>query len=133
MKRIIAAGVAVSLAVAAGVRAAPGQDRPGFPTQARVWIENREADEAVPVAIIHRQDERPSRVELVGVPTMALSASTVVQTRSTAMRWEYRSIVINSTQDMAAVLQEPGSDGWEVTGVQLPASNGTTLLLKRAR
>src|SRR3954463_5012084 len=134
MKKLAtAAGLAACATVGVAVLAAPAQDRPGIPTRALVWIENRTVDEAVPVVLTHRATDRPQQVEVVGVPTVAIPAATVVQVRSVPVHWEYRTVGIAAAQDMAAVLLPLGQDGWEVTGFQQPAQAGTTLLLKRAR
>jgi hypothetical protein len=134
MTRRLLAGALIAYATAhAAVVAAPAQDRPGFPTEAHVWIDNRRAEDAVPVSLTHRPGDRPQQVEVVGMPVVTLPATTVVQTRSAPLRWEYRAIAVTPAQDVAAALQEPGRDGWELTGVQLATPNGTTLLLKRQR
>jgi hypothetical protein len=101
------------------VLAAPGQDytaRPGDPTLGKVWIENT-----------------PLRVEVTGAPTVTLSGTTVVQARFARQLWEYRVVTIGPDQDAAVALAEFGADGWEATGVQLPARSGTSVLLKRPR
>jgi hypothetical protein len=108
--------------------AAAGQDRPGMPTQARVWIENRRADEAVPVSVIHRPTDPPERVELV------TAASALVRTRRAPDSWEYQTILVPAGQQAATALVEVGREGWEATGVQFAAPNNTAvLLLKRPR
>ena len=108
--------------------AAPGQDytgRPGDPTQAKVWIQN------TPLSV---EIQNVPRVEVSGVPTVTLSAGTVVQAKLARQFWEYRVITIASPQDAATALGTPGADGWETTGIQFPPSaSGTSLLLKRLR
>ena len=110
------------------VRSAWGQDRPGMPTQARVWIENRRSDEAVPVAVIPRPSDPPTRVELVS------GGSAIVRTRRAPDAWDYQTIVVPASQQAAVALLDAGREGWEVTGVQFPAANDrVVLLLKRPR
>jgi hypothetical protein len=111
--------------------AAPPQDRPGVPTKASVWVENRRADEAIPVAIVPRPDATPDRVEVVGA--VALPATTIIGARRVRQQWDYSAITIPSGQNPIEALQSAGEDGWEVTGVLLPAPNATMLLLKRSR
>ena len=108
--------------------AAAGQDRPGMPTQARVWIENRRTDEAIPVTEIRRPSDPPVRVELVS------GGSAIVRTRRAPDAWDYQTIVVPASQQAATALGDVGREGWEVTGVQFPGSNNTVvLLLKRPR
>jgi len=128
---VLTLGVAATAGLA--VLAAPpqdrqgGTDRPVMPTQARVLIENRRADEAVPVVLVQRPDVPPLRVELGGNPV------TAIPTRRVAAAWEYRSVVVPATTSAAAALDPMGREGWEVTGVQFAAPNGAVLLLKRPR
>jgi hypothetical protein len=111
-----------------GVWLVAGQDRPGMPTQARVWIENRRSDEAVPVTVVPRPSDPPTRVELVS------GGSAIVRTRRAPDAWDYQTIVVPASQQAAAALLDAGREGWEVTGVQFPAPNDrVVLLLKRPR
>ena len=125
--------VGLSLAAGAATVAAPPQDRPGIMTQARVWIENRKADEALPVAIVRVDTDAPQPVTIVGATTFTLPATTVLQTRDARQAWEYRALPIGAGQDPAALLNTAGQDGWETTGYQFPAQGGITVLLKRPR
>jgi hypothetical protein len=127
MQNLIVLVLGLCLTIGSALIAAPSQDRPGMPTQARVWVENRRADEAVPVTVVQRPSDRPARVEIVS------AAATVIRTRRTPDVWEYRSVVVPATADAAAALEAVGREGWEVTGVQFPAPNGAVLLLKRPR
>jgi hypothetical protein len=122
---VIVLGLAVTIGCAWLVA---GQDRPGMPTQARVWIENRRSDEAVPVMVISRPSDPPTRVELV------TGGSAIVRTRRAPDAWDYQTVVVPANQQAATALSEAGREGWEVTGVQFPAANNTVvLLLKRPR
>jgi hypothetical protein len=76
----VSLGLGIVLAAGGAIVAAPAQDRPGFPTQARVWIENRDPAEAVPVTVIRTPTETPWHVQIVGVPTVALSSASVLPT-----------------------------------------------------
>jgi hypothetical protein len=127
MQKSVAIVLSVVAAISGWVWIAAAQDRPGMPTQARVWIENRRADEAVPVTMVQRPSDSPHRVELVG------AASAIVRTRRAPDAWDYQTIVVPANQQAATALEPLGREGWEVTGVQFPASNGAVLLLKRPR
>jgi hypothetical protein len=107
---------------------AAGQDRPGMPTQARVWIENRRSDEAIPVTVMRRPSDPPVRVDLVS------GGSAIVRIRRAPDAWDYQTIVVPANQQAAARLADAGREGWEVTGVQFAApDNSVVLLLKRPR
>jgi hypothetical protein len=110
---LTAAGGAVFVAAQSTVR-------PGDPTQARVWIENRSANEAVPVTI-ERFGSTPS------VHVSSVDASVVLSARAVRQRWEYR---VGSLD--ASALEAAGNDGWEAVGT-VPASGGASVLLKRPR
>jgi hypothetical protein len=129
----VSLGLGIVLAAGGAIVAAPAQDRPGFPTQARVWIENRDPAEAVPVTVIRTPNETPWHVQIVGVPTVALSSASVLPTTRVRQSWEYRSVLVNTGADPLPALVGLGQDGWEATGTQLPAQNGTMILLKRPR
>jgi hypothetical protein len=110
------------LAAAGGVAfvAAQSTRTPGEPTQARVWIENRTPNEAVPVTI-ERFSSTPS------VHVSSVDASVVLSARAVRQRWEYRVAPLDPN-----ALEAVGNDGWEAVGI-LPASGTPTVLLKRPR
>ena len=113
--------------------AAPDQNtaRPGDPTQARVWIENRGKNEAIPVDLRDANLEVPLRVQVMnGDPQRPVAP---VAVRSTLQPWEYRAITLKTGDDPVRVLNPEGLVGWETTGIAWPAAGGTTLLLKRPR
>ena len=134
MQKLLVIGLAIAVTLGCVWIAAAGQDRPGMPTQARVWIENRRSDEAVPVnvtqpvTLLHRATDPPQRVELVN------ATSAIVRTRRAPDAWDYQTIVVPANQQAATALADAGREGWEVTGVQFPAANNAVvLLLKRPR
>src|SRR5437899_1182995 len=108
--------------------AAPGQEytgRPGDPTQAKVWIQN------TPLGV---EIQNVPRVEVSGVPTVTLSAGTVVQARLVRQNWEYRVVTVPQTEYAGTTMAGLGADGWEATGVQWqPNTSAASLLLKRPR
>jgi hypothetical protein len=121
------------IAGASAMLAAGAQDRPGIPTKARVWVENRTPEEAVPVTVVSGAAGTPWRVDVVNVPTVALSATSVVASRSVRQAWEYRSLIVAAGVDPAVPLAPLGQDGWEATGIQLAAQGGALILLRRVR
>jgi len=134
MRRLIACGLSGCAALMAGtvIVAAPGQDRPGQPTQARVWIENRSNSEAVPVNLVNDSSNTPLRVQVTGSPAVTIGGSITLPTRAVRQNWEYQVVAVPFGQDPTTTLQPLGLQGWEATGSQLPAANGGVLLvLKR--
>ena len=111
--------------VSAAIVGARGQAtvRPGEPTQARVWIENRAPGEAIPVVV--QSVPSPLRVQL--------DPATVVLTSASRQIWEYRSIPLASGADPARGLAAVGAEGWEAVGVLQSGAAGTTVLMKRPR
>jgi hypothetical protein len=132
------------LSAAAGPLAAPAQDavaRPGDPTKARVWVENRDPSEALPVVVhevatpvsVQVVGPAPVTVQVAGTPTVAIAPTTTVQARLVRQPWEYRTINVKSPQDMATLLATAGAEGWEATGVQAANQAGIAILLKRPK
>jgi hypothetical protein len=131
--RAIGTAIVASAFVAGGsaMVAAPDQTRPGEPTQARVWIENRGRTEAVPVDLRDANIDVPLRVQVTnGDPQRPAPP---VPVRSTLHPWEYRTVTLTAADDPAKVLNPEGLVGWETTGITWPAAGGTTLLMKRPR
>ena len=124
MRRTHLIWAALAVTVAVGYVATDAQERPGFPTRARVWIENRGAGEAIPVRWI--QDGQASEVEVVGTRSP-------LQVRLTRQLWDYKSLQIATGDDPADALQRQGGDGWELTGIQIQRPGGVIVLLKRPR
>jgi hypothetical protein len=126
--------VPVALIAGSAALAAPGQDRPGQPTQARVWVENRGRNEAVPVVLQEGvQLIGTPTVQIGGTPTVAIAPTTIVQARLARQPWEYRTLPVAPGQDVAKLLLGAGQEGWEVTGLQVADQSGSALLLKRPR
>ena len=106
--------VAILIAGAAAVTAAPGQVRPGELTKGEVYVLNRDS-EALPVRVLEVHADAPLRVRVV--PAV----------------WEYRAMVLKQGSEYAAALASAGADGWETTGLSWPQGDGTLVLLKRPR
>lgn len=121
---VIAGGILASGAIVA----APGQDRPGQITQAKVFVENRGRADAIPVVV---QDV--ASVQVTGTPTVAISPATTASVRVVRQPWEYRTASFKAGDDLAMVLEGAGRDGWEATGVQYTSPAGITILLKRPK
>jgi hypothetical protein len=131
---IVLAGCLASAAAGGAMLAAPSQDRPGIPTQARVWVENRGQNEAVPVSVIGGvQMVGTANVAISGIPTVALAPATTVQTRVARQTWEYRVLRVPTGSDMGALLSAAGLEGWEAIGLQVPEQTATAVVMKRPR
>lgn len=115
----------LGICVGAGSLAISAQDRPGIPTQARVWIENRNSAEAVPVKLI-QEGQPPHQVEVVG-------ARSTLPVKATRQLWDYRLIQIPAVQDSAALLQRQGDEGWEFVSVEPTQSGAFVGVFKRPR
>jgi hypothetical protein len=105
------------------VLVAQAPTRPGEMTQARVWIENRSPNEAIPVAI--QSSATPVRV--TGDPATPLPIVAVRQV------WEYRSLQFATNVELTRGLVASGNEGWEAVGVVSYGAAGVTVLLKRPR
>jgi hypothetical protein len=141
MRTIWTIAVCVVVGIAGhGIVAAP-QQRPGEETRARVWVQNRDHSERIPVSIrevapdlvLRTQLTNLPPVQIAGTPAITLAPGTVVPTRRVAHAWEYRSILVPTGADPVSLLQPPGLEGWELTGAQLPAPGGSRLVLRRPR
>jgi hypothetical protein len=134
MKTVLMLAGCIALTAGGAMLAAPSQDRPGVATQARVWIENRGQNEAVPVSVIGGvQVAGTTNVAISGTPTVALAPATTVQTRAARQMWEYRLLRIPTGGDMGALLSTAGFEGWEATGLQLAEQTATVVVMKRPR
>jgi hypothetical protein len=134
MKTIFVLAGCIALTAGGAMLAAPSQDRPGVPTQARVWVENRGQNEAVPVSVIGGvQVTGTANVAISGTPTVAVSPASTVQTRAARQMWEYRMLRIPTGGDMGALLSAAGLEGWEATGLQVPEQTATVVVMKRPR
>jgi hypothetical protein len=123
-RRVIALAIVLAAAASAGTAAfqlSTDQDnQPGHATLAKVWVQNRDPGEAIPVT-------------LVGHTIMALEDGTVVNARAIAQAWSYRTIAVKADEDVAAALAAAGLDGWEAVGVTSATPERAVLLLKKPR
>jgi hypothetical protein len=129
MKRTFAM---VSFAVGVGgaaIVAAP-QQRPGEPTQAKVWVENREDAERIPVSHARSAATSWSAQVTACRPDDRPAPSSP---RGRRFNQDYRSLVIPTGADASQALRALGGEGWETTGLMFPVSGGTQVLLKKPR
>jgi len=123
----------IACALAAGTLvplAAPSQDRPGIPTQARVWVENHDVNESIPVALTSVDPSLPPlRAQLTGAS--AVSITGIVEARLRRSTWEYQTMTVQTGQNAAAALNAAGAEGWELTGLATPTANGFSVIMKR--
>lgn len=113
------------------VVAAPEQTptRPGEISPPKVWIQNRDASEAIPVTLVDSVGQTP-RVQIVG--TLPGIERTVLVSAA-RQAWEYTQVRIAANQDAGPVLNGAGADGWEAIDVAPGTAGGTVVLLKRPR
>jgi hypothetical protein len=106
--------------------------QPGQMTQAHVWVQNRGRAEAVPVELRDVNLDAPLKVQIINGEPQYGQASPV-QVREIRKTWEYETVTLTPTDDVAVVLNRHGLNGWETTGIAFVKPDGTTLLLKRPR
>ena len=99
---------------------ARGQSRPGETTQARVWVENRAQNEAIPVVVTN----------VVTPITAHLDTTSTVRTVAGRQMWQYRTVQL-STGATGGTLDPVGMDGWEAVGLIQSGPMGATILFKR--
>jgi hypothetical protein len=121
------------LVVSSAMLASPEQTRtPGQMTEAHVWVENRGANEALPVDLRDVNLDHPLRVQVVNSESQ-YGSSNPVQVRPVRQPWDYRTILVLPAEDLVAKLNTLGAEGWETTGITFVKVEGTMVLLKRPR
>jgi hypothetical protein len=134
MKIVLALFAAATVVTgASAMLAAPEQTTitPGQMTQAKVWVQNRGANEAVPVDLRDSTVANPLRVEVVGGAPGRPANPVVV--RVVRELWQYESVLVKPDQDPASALSQAANTGWETTGITFNRPDGVLLLLKRPR
>ena len=87
--------VAMAAYAASAAQQPQNTDRPGLPTQARVFIENAGKADAVPVSLEEvNADARPLRVEVVGTTQMAFAAASTPAVARVRQQWDHRTLTI---------------------------------------
>lgn len=106
--------------------------QPGM-TEARVWINNRTREEAIPVTFLGADPKAPP-VPVVVTGVASVSVNGLVEARATTARqaWEYRDATFPANQ-LAGSLTPLGNEGWEATGITTLPNGNVTVLLKRPR
>jgi hypothetical protein len=98
-----------------------------------VWIQNQGEKEAVPVSIQNVAPGSLLQVQVTGNPLVRIGPGSVVEARIARQSWEYRTLAVPAGQDPVAVLNGAGVDGWEATGLTVPATGGTIVFMKRPK
>jgi len=131
MKRsLIVCGILGGTVLAGASSTFARQNQPGMPTLAQVYIQNRDRSEAIPIKVQNTGDSLP--VIVVGMPTVSFAQNAVVGTMSARQVWEYRRLVIATTNDVTPSLNEAGLQGWEAVTAVTAGSN-TIWTLKRPK
>ena len=132
----MAGGLSVGVLVvcASAIVAAPQTAKPILPgesTQARVWVENRGAGQAIPVDLREANINVPLNVHVTnGEPAAVMTPPLAI--RGTRQNWEYEMVKVTSDgADAAVILNARGAMGWETTGIAFVAGDGTMVLMKR--
>ena len=125
----------VLIVAGTSILAAPGQTtaRPGQMTEAHVWVQNRGRSEAVPVELRDVNLDAPLKVHIINGEPQYSQSTGPVQVREIRRVWDYETITVKATEDMAARLNTRGAIGWETTGIWSVNADVTSILLKRAR
>ena len=121
---------AVSVAGSAPI-AAPEQTYPGQPTQARVWIENRGPQQAIPVTVQQIAADANIRVQVIGTPSVSVAG--LLETRRARQNWEYQRLVAQPDVDIVPELNRLGAAGWETSLQLVTQANQLVVVLKRPR
>jgi hypothetical protein len=109
---------------------------PGKMSLAMVHVTNRGLEEAIPVAV---ESSKPVPVVVTETPAVELSESSLgrladrVGTSAASRKWEYHQVRLVSGLDPTGTLNALGGEGWELTGVTVPAPGGLMAILKRPR
>lgn len=122
--------VLAALAPSSSSLGAQAQNQPGLPTIARVQVLNADRGEAIPVKVVDSGDVVP--VTVVGAPTVALLPTAMIGVKATRQAWEYRQLVVPTSQEAVAALNQAGTDGWEAIGVAA-GPGGAVWTLKRPK
>lgn len=126
MRRTLTMAILVAVGGAAAL-AARGQatQRPGEPTQAQVFVQNRSASDAIPV-VVH------SIAGVSYVRVAGIESNVVVPTKAAPQGWEYRMVPLQANANGGA-LAGVGNEGWEAVGILQSNPTGATILFKRPR
>jgi len=110
----------------------PGTQYAGQMTEAHVWVDNRGAEQAIPVDLRALNTDRALRVQVVNNDPQ-YGQTGPVSVRAARVLWEYRTITLGPSDDLAARLNTLGADGWEAAGIISLTTQTTTVMFKRPR
>jgi len=110
----------------------PGTQYAGQMTEAHVWVDNRGAEQAIPVDLRALNTDRALRVQVVNNDPQ-YGQTGPVPVRAVRVLWEYRTITLGASDDLAARLNTLGADGWEAAGIISLTTQTTTVMFKRPR
>ena len=110
----------------------PGTQYAGQMTEAHVWVDNRGAEQAIPVDLRALNTDRALRVQVVNNDPQ-YGQTGPVSVRTARVLWEYRTITLGPSDDLAARLNTLGADGWEAAGIISLTTQTTTVMFKRPR
>ena len=110
----------------------PGTQYAGQMTEAHVWVDNRGAEQAIPVDLRALNTDRALRVQVVNNDPQ-YGQTGPVSVRTARVLWEYRTITLGASDDLAARLNTLGADGWEAAGIISLTTQTTTVMFKRPR
>jgi len=104
----------------------------GQMTEAHVWVDNRGAEQAIPVDLRAVNADRALRVQIVNADPQ-YGQTGPVPVRAARVLWEYRTITLGPSDDLAARLNTLGAEGWEAAGIISLTTQTTTVMFKRPR
>jgi hypothetical protein len=125
----VVGGLAALWIIPSHAQQVPGTiERPGM-TAARVWVNNKALEDAIPVTLVGGDVRAPLPVTVHGPATV----NGKVDTMSARQSWEYRSVSTAIDSDVAAALNGLGNEGWEAVGLTAQPGGKVVVLLKRPR
>ena len=125
--------VALAALAALGSRpvATPAQTYPGQPTQARVFVENHGAHDAVPVTVEGVAGDAPIKTHIVGTPAVSIASPAIFEMRRARQAWEYHRVTTPPDEDPTLELNRLGRDGWELTTQYVTPRGSIVAIVKR--
>jgi hypothetical protein len=104
----------------------------GQMTEAHVWVDNRGAEQAIPVDVRDVHIDQPLRVQVVNNDPQ-FGQTGPVQVRTARVLWEYRTLTLGPNDDLTTRLNALGAEGWEAAGIISLTTQTTTVMFKRPR
>ena len=110
----------------------PGTQYAGQMTEAHVWVDNRGAEQAIPVDVRALNTDRALRVQVVNADPQ-YGQTGPVPVRAVRSLWEYQTLTLGANDNLVARLNALGADGWEAAGIVSLTTQTTTVMFKRPR